>query len=232
MSSTERELAPRLREAREDAGISLAQMADQTNYSKSLLGHVETGTRTPTPDLVAAYERVLGIDMWRKDITHPNLLTVDKTSRETLLESVERGDPGPLLNTPTAHRTDVTLGNHVSDKAAEWLRKWMVEGETSTLRTNALSVIAKLPGQQNADLVVRVLEDDTKVRRLILASEISRLTQLEWADALKAADDPTTIPEPRKLATKLTKGAINPKGTESRWSCSYLLWKMAPVLGS
>lgn len=220
-----------MREVREDAGISLAQMAARTNYSKALLGLVETGNRTPTDELVAAYENVLGIDMWRKDITHPNLLTVDKTSRETLLESVERGDPGPLLDTPTAHRTDVTLGNHVSDKAAEYLRTWMVEGKTSTLRTNALSVIAKLPGKQNADLVTKVLEEDIKVRRLILASEISRLTQLEWADALMAADDPTTIPEPRKLATKLSKGAINPKGTESRWSCSYLLWKMAPVLG-
>jgi len=229
--STDSELAPRLREVRVEAGISLAQMAERCNYSKALLGLVETGNRKPTPELVAAYEQVLGVDMWRKDITHPNLLTVDRTSRETLLESVERGDPGPLLNKPTAHRTDVTLGNHVSEKAAEWLRRWMVEGETSTLRTNSLSVIAKLPGQENADLVIRVLESDEKVRRLILASEISRLTQLEWADALKAADDPTTIPDPRKLAPKLAKGAVNPKGTESRWSCSYLLWKMAPVLG-
>jgi transcriptional regulator with XRE-family HTH domain len=206
-------------------------MAERSNYSKSLLGLVETGNRAPTAELIAAYEQVLGVDMWRKDITHPGLLTVDKTSRITLLESVEKGDPGPLRDKPTAHRTDVTLGNHVSETAAEWLRKWMVEGETATLRTNALSVIAKLPGQQNADLVIRVLEEDAKVRRLILASEISRLTQLEWADALKGADDPTTIPEPRKLAAKLSKGAINPKGTESRWSCSYLLWKMAPVLG-
>jgi hypothetical protein len=206
-------------------------MAGLSHFSKSLLGLVETGNRTPTEELIAAYERVLGVDMWRKDITHPGLLTVDKTSRTTLLESVERGDPGPLLDTPTAHRTDVALGNNVSETAAEWLRKWMVEGKTATLRTNSLSVIAKLPGQVNADLVTRVLEDDAKVRRLILASEISRLTQLEWADALKGADDPTTIPEPRKLALKLSKGAINPKGTESRWSCSYLLWKMAPVLG-
>ncbi len=92
-----------------------------------------------------------------------------------------------------------------------------------------MSVIAKLPGQENADLVVQVLENDPKVRRLIVASEISRLTQLDWAVALEGADDPTTIPEPRKLAPKLAKGAIDPKGTEARWACTYLLSQMAPV---
>lgn len=85
----------------------------------------------------------------------------------------------------------------------------MIEGETATLRTNSLSVIAKLPGKENADLVVQVLESDLKVRRLILASEISRLTQLDWDMARKAADDPTLIPDhgrslpnsPRELST-------------------------------
>nr|CEL23417.1 hypothetical protein [Kibdelosporangium sp. MJ126-NF4] len=169
--------------------------------------------------------------MWRKDITHSNLLILTKTSRAELLAGVEQGDPGPLRNTPTAHRTDVSLGSVVSEKAAEWFRKWAVEGDTATLRTNSLSVIAKLPGKENADLVVQVLENDPKVRRLIVASEISRLTQLDWKLALKGADDPTTIPEPRKIAAKLAKGAINPKGTESRWASTYVLTRLVPCLG-
>lgn len=41
---------------------------------------------------------------------------------------------------------------------------------------------------------MRVLENDPKVRRLIVASEISRLTQLDSKVALRGADDPTTIP--------------------------------------
>ncbi|ONI84273.1 transcriptional regulator [Actinosynnema sp. ALI-1.44] len=211
--------------------MSLTQMASSVKFSKSLLGMVETGQRTASVDLVEAYERVLGVDMWRKDITHSNLLILTKASRATLLAGVEQGDPGPLRTTPTAHRTDVSLGNVVSDKAAEWFRKWAVDGDTATLRTNSLSVIAKLPGKQNADLVVQVLENDPKVRRLVVASEISRLTQVDWKTALKGADDPTTIPEPRKLAAKLAKGAINPKGTESRWACTYLLTGLVPVLG-
>jgi hypothetical protein len=105
------------------------------------------------------------------------------------------------------------------------------QGDPGPLRTNSLSVIAKLPGRQNAELVVRVLENDPKVRRLVVASEISRLTQLDWTIALNGADDPATIPSPRKLAAKLAKGAISPKGTESRWACTYLLTRMVPVLG-
>ncbi|WP_246258223.1 helix-turn-helix domain-containing protein [Amycolatopsis anabasis] len=221
----------RLRAEREGAGLSLTEMAKKIKFSKSLLGMVETGQRTASLELIAAYQKVLGVDMWRKDITHKKLLILTKASRATLLAGVERGDPGALRNTPTAHRTDVSLGNVVSEKAAEWFRKWAVEGDTATLRTNSLSVVAKLPGKHNADLVVQVLENDPKVRRLIVASEISRLTQLEWKVALQGADDPTTLPEPRKLAVKLAKGATNPKGTESRWACSYLLARLVSVLG-
>jgi hypothetical protein len=112
----------------------------------------------PTDAIVTAYEQTLGVDMWRRDITHPDLFIVNKASRTKLLAGVERGDPGILKTQPTAHRTDVSLGNHVSEAGAEWFRKWMVEGETATLRTNSLSVIAKLLGKQNSDLVIEVLE--------------------------------------------------------------------------
>lgn len=57
--------------------------------------------------------------MWRRDITHPDLFTVNKTSRTQLLASIEKGDPGILKTKPTAHRTDVTLGNHVSEAGAK-----------------------------------------------------------------------------------------------------------------
>lgn len=220
-----------MRAARREAGLGLSRMADLTHYSKQYLSQVETGVRAPTDDVVAKYEQALGVDMWRKDITHPKLLTVNREARAVLLEAVENGDPGPLRTRPTAHRTDVILGNHVTEAGAKWFRKWMLEGDTATLRTNALSVIAKLPGKENADLVVRVLESDEKVRRLIVASEISRMTQLDWETSLRAVDDPTIIPEPGKIASKLAKGAINPRGTEARWSCAYLLTRLVPVLG-
>ncbi|MFG1654369.1 helix-turn-helix domain-containing protein [Micromonospora sp. NPDC049275] len=55
------DLANRLRAAREAAGHSLATMAALTHFSKPYLGHVETGHRHPTPDVIDRYEQVLGV---------------------------------------------------------------------------------------------------------------------------------------------------------------------------
>ncbi|MGN2641515.1 helix-turn-helix domain-containing protein [Nocardia takedensis] len=49
-----------LKAAREAAGLSLSQMAARLNFSKSALGHYETGTRGAPPDLALWYERVCG----------------------------------------------------------------------------------------------------------------------------------------------------------------------------
>ncbi len=53
------ELGPALRAAREAAEISLAGLARRTNFSKSLLGLIETGRRTVHPEHVRAYARAL-----------------------------------------------------------------------------------------------------------------------------------------------------------------------------
>jgi transcriptional regulator with XRE-family HTH domain len=55
------DLGNRLRAAREAAGHSLATMAALTHFSKPYLGHVETGHRHPTPDVIDRYEQVLGV---------------------------------------------------------------------------------------------------------------------------------------------------------------------------
>ncbi len=225
-----------LRDAREAAGLSLAQMARLTHYSKPLLGFVETGQRVATPEVVSAYERalggaILGDDMWRKDILKPDILVLKgpKAFNE-LAATLAAGDPGPLVKTASAHWTDVGLAARTDAGVAANLRRWMVDGETSTLRTNALSVIAKLPGRENAELVVRVLQNDPKVRRLCLASVVSRMCQFEWETSLRIADDPSVAPNPKRLASKMAKEAVNPKDTESRWCGATLLRELAPVL--
>ncbi|WP_328610384.1 helix-turn-helix domain-containing protein [Amycolatopsis sp. NBC_00345] len=47
------DLGARLRRARTDAGVSLAALATRTHYSKPLLGLLETGKRTISPDHVS-----------------------------------------------------------------------------------------------------------------------------------------------------------------------------------
>ncbi|MGW4719541.1 helix-turn-helix domain-containing protein [Nocardia sp. NPDC004260] len=49
-----------LRAAREAAGVSLASLSARIHYSKSVLAYYETGERTPTPDVIACYEKHFG----------------------------------------------------------------------------------------------------------------------------------------------------------------------------
>ncbi len=49
-----------LRSAREAAGMSLAALAAQIHYGKSVLGYYETGQRTPTAEVIAQYEKCFG----------------------------------------------------------------------------------------------------------------------------------------------------------------------------
>ncbi|WP_424184220.1 helix-turn-helix domain-containing protein [Actinokineospora sp. G85] len=55
------DLGKALRAAREAAGVSLGAMAHRTNYSKALLGHIETGKRRVQDEHVIAYSRELGV---------------------------------------------------------------------------------------------------------------------------------------------------------------------------
>src|SRR5258705_9098538 len=62
------DLGATLRRAREAARISVSGMARRCGYSKSYIGNAETGVRAVTPDLIRAYERVLGDDLNRREL--------------------------------------------------------------------------------------------------------------------------------------------------------------------
>jgi hypothetical protein len=207
-------------------------MAQAANYSKSYLGLVETGVNPVTLEVVAAYERVLGVGMYRPDINHPRLRKIDGPEQlQHIREAVERGDPDIFAQGPTSSSIDAAVAPTLGPKGIDNFRHWAVSGQSSTLRANAVSILGFSPGPENAEVVVRVLDTDDVVRRLCLASEVSRLTQCGWGVALAVADDPTSAPEPRRLAAKLAKEAIDPKDTEARWCAGYLLQRMAVVLG-
>lgn len=57
-----------LREAREAAGISLSAMAARTHFTKGHLSNVEKGRRKATPEVVLAYEQVLGDSVDRRGL--------------------------------------------------------------------------------------------------------------------------------------------------------------------
>lgn len=233
MSATvegEYESGPCLRASREYVKLSLADMALATSFSKSYLGQVETGVRPVTLDVVAAYERVLGVGMRRKDITHPKLQKIEGPDHLSRIKAaVESGDPSIFAEGPTSSTIDAAVAPVVGSAGIENFRRWAVEGKTSTLRANAVSIVGFLPGRENADLVARVLETDDRVRRLCLASEVSRLMQYDWTTSKSVATDPTTAPDAHKLAAKLTKEAVS-KDSEARWCAGWLLQRLAPAL--
>ncbi|GAD84813.1 helix-turn-helix domain-containing protein [Nocardia asteroides NBRC 15531] len=48
----------RLRQLREESGLSLSALATRVPYSRAALGHYETGTRAAPSEVIAWYERV------------------------------------------------------------------------------------------------------------------------------------------------------------------------------
>ncbi|MBB5157055.1 hypothetical protein [Saccharopolyspora phatthalungensis] len=79
-----------------------------------------------------------------------------------LIRSVNEGKPGPLLDTPTSLVVDELLASKVSPDGVEHLRRWMREGQTSTLRVNSLSVLARRSDRGDAMPIVEVLETDER----------------------------------------------------------------------
>ncbi|OZM71430.1 transcriptional regulator [Amycolatopsis antarctica] len=221
----------RLRAGRAYAGYSLRGLAKETAYSAGYLGQVETGVRPATPDVIAAYESVLGGGMRRRDITHPKLRKIENDEHlDEIRRAVESGDPSIFADGPTSSTIDAAVAPIISEAGVEHFRRWAKDGKTSTLRANAVSIVGFLPGRDNAELVAEILTDDDRVRRLCLASEVSRLMQWDWETSLRVAEDPVTAPDPGKLAGKLSKEAIDPKDSESRWCAGWLLQRLAPAL--
>jgi transcriptional regulator with XRE-family HTH domain len=224
-----------LREARQEAGISLGRMARLTAYSKSYLGNIETGRRPVTVDIIAVYERELGPigdDMLRRrDITHPRTLKADKPTLTQLARSIDSGDPSALANTPTSRSIDFFLAAKLSPTGTDHVREWVRTGRTSTLRANALAVISKMGRESDTPLIIECLENDDQVRFLSLASEVSKLMQWDWETSKRVAKQPHTAPQPRKLAKALTKEALLDTDAESRWCGAHLLKELVPVLG-
>lgn len=210
-------------------------MAQLTRYSKSHLGMVETGQRPITADMVIAYERAIGPvgdDMWRRrNITHPRVMQIKKPDLVNLVRAVESGRPDSLLNTPTSLAADELLATQVSPEGAAHLRRWMREGQTSTLRVNALSVLARRSERSDSTAIIEVLESDERVRRLSVASTVSRLMQYDWQTCVRVVSDPATAPDPVVLAKRLAKDAVDVNHAEARWCAAFMLGKLAPVLG-
>jgi transcriptional regulator with XRE-family HTH domain len=153
------DLAARLRAAREAAGHSLAVMAALTHFSKPYLGHIETGRRQPTPDVVDRYEQVLGVPI---GTPHDPI----RTAHEWLC-----GDPAPV---PARPKTGRRLG-------AEQLRRLESRVVELRHRDDVIGSREMLPVvRAELDSVSRLADESVYTDRLAvrLHTVIAELAQL------------------------------------------------------
>ncbi|RSM66602.1 hypothetical protein DMH03_05730 [Amycolatopsis sp. WAC 01376] len=156
-----------LRAARMDAKVGLDYMAKRTSYSKSMLSLVENGKRTAAPELVAAYERTLGVQGLGEDVNRRELLAavaamaagaVSPEPLSRLLDGLVSPDVPSKVGTSEVEAVlqatnaytaiDLRLGGaaaaDVSTGALKWAVSLLDASMTDTTRTALSSAVAAL----------------------------------------------------------------------------------------
>ncbi|MFD4428753.1 helix-turn-helix domain-containing protein [Nocardia sp. NPDC058497] len=94
----------RLRQLREEAGLSLAALATRVPYSRAALGHYETGTRAVPSEVIDWYERVHA----QSAPALPATRRRDPRAADTALAdaiAAELGGTRPLIEIGRPHQT-------------------------------------------------------------------------------------------------------------------------------
>jgi hypothetical protein len=225
-----------LREARRAAGLSLAVMASRTHYSKSALSLIENGKRTATREVISAYERTLGVgglgdSMDRREFFRAaGLVAGNVVVAADLTASLSANDSGPLASVQTTHGIDLAIATIVDGPTVRSLRRWL-DDASPVLRVNAAGILAKIPGQQEAARVAAVLARDAEVRSLYLTAVVSRVCGVDWSTAAGYAARPSTFPQPRLIAERFAREAINERDAGARWCSATMLRTLSPMIG-
>jgi transcriptional regulator with XRE-family HTH domain len=226
-----------LKEARNASGLSLRVMATRTHYSKAYLSMVETGKRVATPDVVKAYERVLGIGQLGDEVNRRNFFKVagiiagnTKIAAE-LAASIAGNDPGPLAAIQTTHGTDLAIATLADRGAVAHLRRWLDNGNNPVLRVNAAGILAKVAGQAEASHVTAALGRDPDVRHRYMTAVVARVCGLDWSVAAQLADNPTVFPQPVLVAQRFAAEAVSDRDAGARWCAAAMLQALSPMIG-
>jgi transcriptional regulator with XRE-family HTH domain len=182
------DLGRRLRQAREERGLSLSGLAIRTGFSKSYLGNVERGIRPATPAVIRAYEKALGEDVKRRSLLIGVASSAMAGTTPDVAVDVVRdisAERSKLLATvQTSHETDKLISALVSRDAPSVgsLMKWMRAG-SPVLRVNAAGILAKVGSPTIDNDVVMALKADADARSLYLRAVMSRVLRMPWDDA-------------------------------------------------
>lgn len=231
-------LGEQLRDVRKAAGIGLREMSRRTFYSAAYLSMVEQGQRDVTHDVLAAYERVLGLELRGDDTVDRRdflwLLGVagaNATVATELAASIAGNDPGPLATVQTSHGVDHALAALTDRATVRVLHRWAADEPDPVLRVNATGILAKLPGQIEAEAVAELLGRDRDVQHRYTTAVIARVCGINWATAAHIAQGEAMFSKPRDAAQLLIREVINPRDAGARWCSATMLRNLAPMLG-
>ena len=223
------DLASRLTEAREAAGLSLRGMARRTGFSPGHLANVERGDREVTPSVIRAYERVLGEDVNRRNLLLGVASMVIPGASPDIAVDVVR-DIGAertnlLATVQTSHQTDRVIGSLVAKDApcVGSLTKWMRKG-SPVLRVNSAGILAKVRSPLLDNEVIQSLKSDHESRTLYLQAVVSRVLDVPWDEAGRIAAGP--IPMEQDQVTAFATEATNLNDSGARY-CSVLMLSRA-----
>lgn len=226
-----------LRAAREAAGFSLCAFSQLIHYSKTYLSLVETGKRAATSQLISAYERVLGVGglgdgLNRRDfLTATAMVAANAAVVAELTACIASGDAGPLAAVQTAYGVDRAIASIVDRASVRSLHHWATECPDPITRVNAAGILAKRPGQEEADRVLSILGRDRDVRSRYLIAVVARVCGLDWASATRLARDPSGFPQPAMVAERFAQEAVNPHDAGARWCSATMLQRLSPLIG-
>lgn len=226
-----------LRAVREAAGFSMSALANLVHYSKAYLSLVETGKRAATSEIVEAYERVLGVGGLGDAVNRREFLSVTTLAAANaklvteLTACIAGGDAGPLATVQTTYGVDRAIASIVDRGSLRVLHRWAGDGSDPVTRVNAAGILAKVPGQGEADRVLTVLGHDQEVRDLYLTAVVARVCSLDWATATRLTRDPAGFPQPVLVAERFAREAVNPADAGARWCSAAMLQRLSPLIG-
>jgi transcriptional regulator with XRE-family HTH domain len=199
-----------LKQAREAAGLSLADMAAIGHFTRGHLNNIEAGRRVASAAVVAAYEKALA--MQRRHLFQFAAVAIgslviagdEAGAARDLYTTIACCDDGPLATVQTSHAVDHAIQRLAvrETKSITQLLTWLNDGSDPILRVNAAGILAKTGSPELADDVALALGRDAQMRHLYLTAVRQRV-----------GDDG------RALAAELT----NPGDSGARWCAAWLL---------
>lgn len=149
-----------------------------------------------------------------------------------MISSIAASDTGPLTTTQTTHGTDLVIASLADAACIRRLRRWMAGASQPVLRVNSAGILAKVPGQDHAAEVCRVLAGDAEARHLYMTAVTARVCGLDWATASRLATDPLSLPgRATFLARRFSDEVTNPRDAGARWCSAVMLRDISPLVG-